>query len=43
MILLLEKEGLEGKVAALTIKIMPAEDEPEDTKDLKTRAELVAR
>ena len=28
-------------MAALTVELAPAEDEPEDTKDLKTRAELL--
>ena len=35
---MIERESLEGKVAVLTTEIVPAEDEPEDTKDLKTRA-----
>ena len=42
-VLLLKREGIEGKVATLTAEITPVEDEPEDTKDLKTRAKLVAR
>ena len=33
----------EGEVAALTTKITLAEDDPEDTKELKTQAESVAR
>ena len=43
MVLLLERDGLEGKVATITTEITPFEDEPEDTKDLKIQAELVAR
>ena len=39
---MLEKKDLEKKVVALTTEVTPAEDEPEDTKYLKTRAELVA-
>ena len=42
MILLLEKKDLEEKVAVLIAEVMPAEDELEDTKDLKNRDELVA-
>ena len=42
-VLLLERDGLEGKVVALNVKIALVKDELEDTKDLKTRAELVAR
>ena len=41
-ILLLEKKDLEEKVAILTAEVTPAEDESEDTKDLKTQAKLVA-
>ena len=41
-VLLLEKKDLEEKVVVLTAKVTPAEDEPEDTQDLKTWAELVA-
>ena len=40
---MLKSESLEGKVKALTAELAPAEDEPEDTKDLKTRAKLLAR
>ena len=36
MILLLEKKDLEEKLEALTTEVMPADDKPEDTKDLKT-------
>ena len=43
MILFLERKDLEGKVEALTAEVTPAEDEPKDTKDRKTRAELDAR
>ena len=39
---MLKSESLEGKVAALTAELTPTEDEPEDTKYLKTRAKLVA-
>ena len=42
-VLLLERDGLEGKVVALNVKIALVKDELEDTKDLKTRAKLVAR
>ena len=40
--LMLGRESLERKVAALTAEIAPAEDKSEDTKDLKTWAKLVA-
>ena len=40
---MLKSESLEGKVAALIAELAFAEDEPKDTKDLKTRPELVAR
>ena len=39
---LLEKKALDEKAVVLTAEAEPSEDEPDDTKDLKTRAELVA-
>ena len=43
IVFMLKSESLKGNVATLTAELAPAEDEREDTKDLKTRAELVAR
>ncbi|CAI8614966.1 unnamed protein product [Vicia faba] len=40
---LLEKKALENRVVILTVEVTLVEDIPEDKKDLKTQAELVAR
>ena len=43
ILLLIDRSQIEVTAgAALTAKIVPIEDEPDDTKDLKTQAELVA-
>ena len=39
-VLLAERESLQGKVVALIAELVPAKDELDDTKDLKTLAEL---